>query len=459
MNIEKIQRVAIYIRVSTEEQALHGYSLDAQEAALTEYAEQHGYKIVGIYRDEGFSARKPATKRKKMQELLADVEAGKMDMILFTKLDRWFRSIKEYHTVQAVLDKNKVVWKAVLEDYQTATADGRLKVNIMLSVAENEADRTSERIKFVFENKRRNGEYCHGGAATPFGYKPEIVDGTRKLVKNPELQDAVAAFWEKMVKYRNASRAGRETNLEFGLKRTQKSWSLTARNVIYTGELRGIKDFCPAYVSREDWEELQHPERRIKSTRGNRVYLFVGLFRCPVCGKTLKANYKTYPRDRDKEYYMYRCSNANARVCSYRRTLSENKVEKYLVTHLGEYLESYIMDADRRMKKKAPRKKTDVNKLNEQLRRLNNIYLAGNISDQEYSDQVKMVKGMIADIERQEHQSEKVTDLTGLLRFVKTDFPETYGNMSREERQRFWHTIIDRIELDDNQVSKIIFRD
>ena len=135
--INQITRVALYPRVSTEEQVLHGYSLDTQETELVKYANEKGYKIVGIYRDEGFSARKPVLKRKVMQELLKDVEAGKIDMIIFTKLDRWFRSVGEYHKVQAVLDKNRVVWRTILEDYQTETADGRLKVNIMLSVAEN----------------------------------------------------------------------------------------------------------------------------------------------------------------------------------------------------------------------------------------------------------------------------------------------------------------------------------
>ena len=67
-----VQRVALYIRVSTEEQAQHGYSLEAQESALVEFANAHNYKIVNIYRDEGFSARKSVVKRKVMQQLLVE---------------------------------------------------------------------------------------------------------------------------------------------------------------------------------------------------------------------------------------------------------------------------------------------------------------------------------------------------------------------------------------------------
>ena len=132
---DRIVRVALYIRVSTEEQAVHGFSLAAQEEALISFAEENGYKIVGIYKDEGISGRKPVLKRPAMLQLLSDVEAGKVDLIAFTKIDRWFRSVGDFHTVQKILDKHGVMWKTILEDYGTNSADARFKTNIMLSVA------------------------------------------------------------------------------------------------------------------------------------------------------------------------------------------------------------------------------------------------------------------------------------------------------------------------------------
>ena len=105
---KRILRVAIYGRVSTEEQALRGFSIEAQLDALKEYAKDKGMKIVDIYLDEGISGAKPPLKRPALKRLLEDVESGKIDMILFTKLDRWFRSVKEYFKVQDVLDNNNV---------------------------------------------------------------------------------------------------------------------------------------------------------------------------------------------------------------------------------------------------------------------------------------------------------------------------------------------------------------
>ncbi len=455
---QNIVRVALYIRVSTEEQALHGYSLEAQETALKEYAEQNGYKIVNIYRDEGFSARKPVMKRKVMQELLTDVQAGKIDMILFTKLDRWFRSVGDYHQVQNVLDKHNVVWKTILEDYQTATADGRLKVNIMLSVAENEADRTSERIKFVFENKRKNKEYCNGGPYTPLGYKVEIIDGKRRLVKDEDKSPIIEFYFDLLLKYKNVLRSARETNLKFGLTLSLTAWQKIAKSRIYIGEFRGIKDFCPAYISESDFESFQNPKQRIKKTQNNRVYLFTGLLRCPVCGRSLGSSYSSNP-SRSKEYFFYRCTNRNIGNCAYSRQLSETKLEIYLLSHIKELFEQFVIDSQIKLKeKKKTSKKTDVAKLKEQLRRLNTIYLNGNISDSDYTTRSAEINAAIKEAEQEEKEIAQVIDFSTLRHFLEYDFENVYKDLTREEKQRLWHSIISEIHFNDNQVSHVIFK-
>lgn len=453
---QNIVRVALYIRVSTEEQALHGYSLEAQETALKEYAEQNGYKIVNIYRDEGFSARKPVMKRKVMQELLTDVQAGKIDMILFTKLDRWFRNVGDYHQVQAVLDKHNVVWKTILEDYQTATADGRLKVNIMLSVAENEADRTSERIRFVFENKRQNKEYCN--SHTPFGYKVKIIDGKRRLIKDEEKAPIIEFYFDLLLKYKNVLRAARETNLKFGLTLSLTAWQKIAKSRFYIGEFHGIKDFCPAYISESDFESFQNPKQRIKKTQNNRVYLFTGLLRCPVCGRSLGSSYSSNP-SRSKEYFCYRCTNRNIGNCAYSRQLSETKLEIYLLSHIKELFEQFVIDSQIKLKeKKKTSKKTDVAKLKEQLRRLNTIYLNGNISDSDYTTRSAEINAAIKEAEQEEKEIAQVIDFSTLRHFLEYDFENVYKDLTREEKQRLWHSIISEIHFNDNQVSHVIFK-
>ncbi|MDE6902194.1 MAG: recombinase family protein, partial [Lachnospiraceae bacterium] len=103
-------RLACYPRVSTEEQKLRGLSIEAQTEALQAWADRNGIKDVTFYNDAGNSARKPYNKRPAMLRLLSDVRAGRIDLIIFTKLDRWFRNIAEYYKVQEILERHNVVW-------------------------------------------------------------------------------------------------------------------------------------------------------------------------------------------------------------------------------------------------------------------------------------------------------------------------------------------------------------
>ena len=127
-------RCALYDRVSTELQVRDGLSLDAQREALTNYANAHGYEIVGYYSDEGITARKKMQNRKELLRLLDDVKSDKIDLILVTKLDRWFRNIKDYHNTQSILEKHNCNWKTIFEEYDTSTANGRFAINMNVTV-------------------------------------------------------------------------------------------------------------------------------------------------------------------------------------------------------------------------------------------------------------------------------------------------------------------------------------
>ena len=447
----EVLRVALYPRVSTEEQFMKGYSLQTQEEVLTEYANTNGYKIAGIYRDEGHSARKPAMKRKVMQELLSDVQAGKIDRILFIKLDRWFRNVREYHKIQEILEANNVTWQATMEDYNTATADGRLKVNIMLSVAENESDRTSERIKFVFDGKRRRKEWCFTGGPGqwPYGYMPQVIDGVKRCVKNPETEPIVQDFWDYAVSYSSVRKAGMYVCEKYGITRSYRSWMVTAKNELYTGAFHGIEDYCESYVNRSDWERLILGHEVIKKTQQpDRVYLFTGLIRCPCCGNTLKGTFKTYPNDRTKEYNGYRCNNAKLRACQFHHQLSEKKIEKYLLANVKSQLDAYTIQVESESANiKRSRHTQNLVDLNEQLRRLNFIFLSGNISDSEYAFESKRLN---EDIEkaRKQAETEKPVNLDTIKAFLSSGFLENYRTLTKQEQQRMWRSVIEEIKID-----------
>lgn len=442
-----ILRVALYIRVSTEEQAKFGISLAAQEDCLLRYANDNGYKIVKIYRDEGNSARKPVSKRPVMLELLEDVKAGKIDRILFTKFDRWSRNVREYHNVQAILDAHNVTWQAVTENYETATADGRLRVNIMLSVNESEADRDSERIKFVFDGKRKRKEWCFGGSQWPYGYMPQVVDGVKRCVKDPETEPIVQDFWDYVVKYNSVRKAGIYCNEKYNISRHYRTWMATARKELYTGIWHGVEDYCEPYISRTDWERIILGHDIIKTTQSpSRVYLFTGLIRCPGCGCALGGTYSH--NSNGKEYMGYRCTRHGIKMCENNHQVSELKTEQYLLENIKQAMQTQLIAAEVVESQKAKNVKAhDLVALNEQIRRLNIIYMAGNISDDEYTIQTNKLKSKIERAKAAENRNDRA-NTQAIKDFLESDFLGIYGTLSKEERRRMWRSLIAEIYTD-----------
>ncbi|MBS3086768.1 recombinase family protein, partial [Candidatus Pacearchaeota archaeon] len=137
---------AIYVRVSTQEQAQQGFSLNAQQEALENYAKALGYEIHKIYRDEGKSAKD--LKRPEMTNLLQDAEKGKFSAIFIYKLDRFSRSIKD---LILTIDKLKdwgIDFVSLQDRIETTSASGKLMFHIIGAFAEFERNIIGDRTKF-----------------------------------------------------------------------------------------------------------------------------------------------------------------------------------------------------------------------------------------------------------------------------------------------------------------------
>lgn len=446
-----ILRVGCYERVSTEEQALRGFSIETQIDNLTEYCTKNKLKIVDHYTDEGISGAKPPLKRPALKRLLEDVENGKIDMILFTKLDRWFRSVKEYFKVQEILDAHKVEWKAIHENYDTTTANGQMAITIFLAVAQNERDRTAERIKVVLEHKRKSKEACFGGQALPFGYMKEADEnGVMRLVKDPETKDAAQDFWDILIASNNLNKAIRHMDTVYNIQKDWKSWQRMTRSDFYCGIHRGVDDYCEPYVSPENFLKYQE-SKPIKGTPTGSIYLFRGLMRCPECGHKLcgDSNKKSYG-----VYKSYRCVNRH-RSCSFGVSISERKLEKKLLGDLGTLLENEIARVQLELGKPKPKPKTDIKALKEKQRRLTVAYMAGNVPDEQYLRDDAELKALIAKAEADAPPPPQ--DTTHLQTILETDFRSVYETLDEEERQQFWQRLIREIVLDGKRIKEVKF--
>ena len=454
-----ILRAGLYERVSTDEQAKYGYSIKTQIDALEEYCTKNKMKIVDHYTDDGVSGGKAAFRRPEMSRLLDDVKEKKVDIVLFTRLDRWFRNVKEYFKVQEILDEHGVEWKAIWEDYDTTTANGRMAITIFLAIAQNEREKGSERIKVVFDKKLKNKEAWFGDQCIPFGYAKEKDEhGIPRLVKNPELKEAMQDFWDISIKYQNVSKAARYVNRVYGLSRTKKLWFDVVHSEIYTGDYKGVEGYCEPYVSKEDWEMLQN-RGSIKKAQGNRVYLFTGMMKCPACGCTMGATHcvQTRKNGERKEYKSYRCMHKDIRTCENRHTVSEIKTEKWLLDNLEDLLKAEIarVELERTKPKKKP--KTDVSALREKLRRLEVVYMAGNKSDAEYLAETSEIKEQIRKAELEKLEEPDETDIEALKATLETDFRGIYETLDLEDKRRFWRGLIKQIHIKGNNVQSVDF--
>ena len=456
MKNNKILRVGLYERVSTDEQALRGYSIETQIDDLETYCKAKKYKIVGHYTDAGISGGKSAKKRPGMSRLLEDVQEGKIDMILFTKLDRWFRNIQEYFKVQEILESNRVEWKAIHEDYDTTTANGRMAITIFLAVAQNEREKGSERINVVFEHKRRNKEACFGGKVPPIGYKKEKdAEGITRLVIDPETEPIAREFWRMMSEGNSIMSAGRICNATFGMARNHKEWIRMFNTEFYRGEYKGIKEFCPAYIDADEWAKLK-TARKVKHTAQNRCYLFTGMMICPECERILCSNYKTSYTG--KEYFSYRCRYSEIKSsCTFNKCIAEKKTEKWLIKNVKSELEKFLLNTE--VEEAAPKKKKKCSTVNisEKIRRLNVVYMAGGKTDAEYTSEMADLKRLMIEAEREEIQTAP-RDLSTLRDFLESDFETIYATLEQEEKRQLWRSIIDTLEVEGHNVVKINFK-
>src|SRR5438477_4134127 len=155
-----------YVRVSTDRQADHGVSLEAQEAKIRAMAVVQGSEIVELIVDGGESAKN--LNRPGMERLLSLVDAGKVQTVIIAKLDRLTRSVKDLAELLERFTRRGVSLVSVAESLDTGTAAGRLVLNIMTAVSQWEREAIGERTRDAMHHKRANGERV---GTVPFGYR------------------------------------------------------------------------------------------------------------------------------------------------------------------------------------------------------------------------------------------------------------------------------------------------
>lgn len=451
-----IKNVALYLRVSSEKQAKTGDSLREQSETLQDYVKKRDDMVIyDTYVDDGISGQK--IKRDDFTRLMEDVKAGHIDIILFTKLDRWFRSLRHYLNTQAILEKNGVTWTAVSQPFfDTTTAHGRAFVAQSMTWAELEAQNDSERIIAVFKNKVKNGEVISG--TTPFGYK--IVD--KHLVPDENAKYVLEAF-NYYKRTGNLVKTMIYMREEHGINKTANTYRRSIlKNRIYLGEYRDNKNYCQPIIDQETFDAVQNLLAKNIRMNKSHDYIFSGLVRCADCGRAMAAVQMSWSghlrADGTRKKYRkngYRCKGYfDLKTCVNKKRIYESSLEKYLITHLKDEISNHIAEYEINtapiINIEAKRKKIET-----KIERLKDLYVNELIDLDEFKiSRAKYIEQLNALPIEDKVQTK---DFEQLKKLLNSDIETIYSNFTFEEKQRFWRAILKEIHFNSERVITPIF--
>ena len=234
----EILRTGIYLRVSTEEQAKEGFSINAQKEKLTSYANINDWEIYDFYIDDGISG-KNITDRPSVNRLIEDVKSGKVNNVLIYKLDRLTRSVKDLINLIELFEQHNCSFNSVTEKLDTSNAVGRMFIKIIGIFAEFERENLAERVSFGYEQKTREGNYTNTNGVNGYDY----IVGTGELVVNEVEKDIVNRIFDLYLEGTSMLKIAKKFNQEQVPTKRGGDWSQATiksilTNPLYIGKIR-----------------------------------------------------------------------------------------------------------------------------------------------------------------------------------------------------------------------------
>lgn len=279
--------VALYVRVSSQEQAESGYSVGEQEERLKSYCSAVSWDIFKVYVDPGFTGSN--TNRPGLQELLRDAAAHRFNKVVVYKLDRLSRSQKD--TLELIEDrflKNDIDFISISENFDTSTPFGRAMIGILAVFAQLEREQIKERMQMGKVARAKEGKWS-GGSCKPIGY--DYIDG--ELVVNPYEKIQVQRIFD-------LAKSGKSPYQIYKLMGNYKTkygpWNdVSVRKVLQSKTYCGFIKFSgkwyegnhEPFISLEDWEEVQRmfAARTQKRMNPGKATTYLGGFLvCAHCG-------------------------------------------------------------------------------------------------------------------------------------------------------------------------------
>ena len=417
---ENKKKCGLYLRVSTEDQAREGFSLPEQKERLEMFCKFKNYEIIDYYEDAGISA-KTGNYRPEFERLKEDIKAKKVNTIVALKLDRITRSIYDWENLMTFLDENDAYLDCVNDEINTTNANGKMISRLLMSVSQNEIERTSERTKIGLAGAIKSGHIPH---IAPLGYKHE----DKKLVIDYATKDIVVRIFDLYYNGYSYKKISNILNEEQVLGKTnwRDSTIVTIlENEIYKGDfVHGKRTKHPVYyenvvepiVSKDMWADCQvQKKKNSRSYQRTLIYLYLQKLKCPKCSRILGG--KATTKKNGNAYFYYYCNDCKI---SFKEKIVDDFMSK-LINELVEYdsvvNQFFLPMIKQKFDEPKEQLEKEINNQKNRLDRIKKAYIDGVFELEEYNKERKIVEKSITELE----EKLGTTDCTEELRFTPKD--------------------------------------
>lgn len=452
-------RVAIYIRVSTQEQFEEGFSIPAQKERLRAFALSQGWTVTNEYVEEGYSAKN--IDRPQLQQLLTDIKTKDIDVVLVYRLDRLTRSVLDLYQLLKVFDDNSVAFKSSTEVYDTTTAMGRLFITLVAALAQWERENLAERVKFGTQQMAEQG--LRPGSPRPYGY--EYKDSNLVIVE--EEAKWVRWIFDKYITTGTQTIA-KELN-QMGIRNKEGNhWGSSSiryilDNPLYAGLLRwdyrgssGGKrtfnddpvltelkqdDFKPI-ITKEQYEQTQEllKKRHKNQIRSTTHYPFSTILRCSECGHKYVG--KTEIRTGNRKYRSYTCQGRKKYGICNAPSFSEEVINEVFLNSL-EFTDDQISVDE---KENPIDVETELTKLQNKKERTKELYIEGDLNKKKYNDlmnEYKLKEEKLISIKNEVDGQVSNEVINEILSNLKDE----WVNLDYENQKKAIHTLFESITV------------
>ena len=457
-------RVAIYLRVSTEEQA-EGHSLDAQRKICTHFAEQRGWQIVATYEDAGHSAK--SDKRPAFQRMIADVRAGAIEIVLTHKLDRFSRSISDIFRYMREFHERGTAYVSISEQFDFTTPMGKVMLALLAAFAEWYIDNLSAETSKGKKERAMKGLW---NGDVPFGYK-RIQTGTLstgravyslqadehdapgirlafEFYASGQYNDREVAAELNARGYLTANKTGRRPF-------SKDTVCAMLKNRFFLGEAKYKSDSAvgrhPALVDQETFDKSQAARARHRNRQNKapitvtRIYKLSTLLFCGECGSRLRGQMQgaagRHYRDTAPDY---------DRACSQKRMLKADDVESLTAEVLTAIPLPVLWQQAVLDQLKTESRAGDIERqraaLQSRIRRAEQLFQWGHWDEGHYKTERAELAAQLSALKPIE-----TTDLEKAAELL-ADFPRLYHSANDEQKKRLFQSMIERAYVRDGQL-------